>query len=78
MLVWTVTLAWAQNMADSTLTILDGMAVPLVEKLHVANTDFKDNWYIGLYGGAVSNFGSDASHAGFFSGDGTCGCVDIR
>lgn len=66
MLVWTVTLAWAQNMADSTLTILDGMAVPLVEKLHVANTDFKDNWYIGLYGGAVSNFGSDASHAGFF------------
>ena len=65
-LLLTAVVSFAQSVADSTLAILEDMAVPLVEKLHVANTDFKDNWYIGLYGGVVSNFGSDASHAGFF------------
>ncbi|MDO5482460.1 MAG: hypothetical protein Q4F47_05430 [Bacteroidaceae bacterium] len=65
-LLLTAVVSFAQSVADSTLAILEDMAVPLVEKRHVANTDFKDNWYLGLYGGVVSNFGSDASHAGFF------------
>ena len=65
-LLMTAVVSLAQSVADSTLAILEDMSIPLVEKMHVANTDFKDNWYLGLYGGAVSNFGSDASHAGFF------------
>lgn len=65
-LLMTAVVSLAQSVADSTLAILEDMSIPLVEKMHVANADFKDNWYLGLYGGAVSNFGSDASHAGFF------------
>ena len=75
-LLLTAVVSFAQSVADSTLAILEDMAVPLVEKRHVANTDFKDNWYLGLYGGVVSNFGSDASHAGFFQV--TCCRIDFR
>ena len=58
--------ASAQNLGDSTVTLFDDLKVPLVEKKYVANTNFQDNWYISLYGGVTSNFGSDDSHAGFF------------
>lgn len=59
-------MAMAQLSQDSTVTIIDGMKVPLVERKYVAPTHFQDNWYIGTYGGVTSNFGSDDSHAGFF------------
>ena len=55
-----------EHRSDSTVSIFDDLGVPLVEKNHVANTHFQDNWYLSLYGGAISNFGSDASHAPFF------------
>ena len=58
--------ASAQNRGDSTVTLLDDLKVPLVEKKYVANTNFQDNWYLSLYGGVTSNFGSDCSHSGFF------------
>ena len=58
--------ASAQNLGDSTVTLFDDLKVPLVEKKYVANTNFQDNWYISLYGGVTSNFGSDCSHSGFF------------
>lgn len=57
---------FAQNRADSTVSIFDDMSIPLVEKKYVANTNFQDNWYISLYGGVISNFGSDMSHTSFF------------
>ena len=56
----------AQNLRDSTITLFEDLKVPLVEKKYVANTNFQDNWYISLYGGVTSNFGSDCSHSGFF------------
>jgi len=58
--------ASAQNLGDSTVTLFDDLKVPLVEKKYVANTNFQDNWYISLYGGVTSNFGSDCSHSGYF------------
>lgn len=58
--------ALAQDRADSTVALFEDLRVPLVEKKYVANTNFQDNWYIGLYGGVTSNFGSDDSHSGFF------------
>lgn len=58
--------SWAQDRGDSTVALFDDLRIPLVEKRHVANTKFQDNWYISLYGGVTSNWGSDASHAGFF------------
>lgn len=58
--------ALAQGVADSTVAIFDDMNIPLVEKKYVANTNFQDNWFISMYGGVTSNWGSDASHAGFF------------
>ena len=58
--------ASAQTLRDSTITLFDDLKVPLVEKKYVANTNFQDNWYISLYGGVTSNFGSDCSHAGYF------------
>jgi hypothetical protein len=58
--------AYAQNSSDSIVTLFDDLRVPLVEKKYVANTNFQDNWFISLYGGVVSNFGSDDSHSGFF------------
>ena len=58
--------AAAQNQGDSTVTLFDDLKVPLVEKKYVANTNFQDNWFVTLYGGVTSNFGSDDSHAAFF------------
>ena len=58
--------ASAQNLRDSTITLFEDLKVPLVEKKYVANTNFQDNWYLSLYGGVTSNFGSDDSHSGFF------------
>ncbi|MBO7581375.1 MAG: hypothetical protein J6T38_07670 [Bacteroidaceae bacterium] len=58
--------AFAQNTGDSIVTLFDDLKVPLVEKKYVANTNFQDNWFVTLYGGVVSNFGSDDSHSGFF------------
>ncbi len=58
--------ASAQDRADSTVALFEDLRVPLVEKKYVANTNFQDNWYISLYGGVTSNFGSDDSHSGFF------------
>lgn len=58
--------ASAQNQGDSTVTLFDDLKVPLVEKKYVANTNFQDNWFVTLYGGVTSNFGSDDSHAAFF------------
>lgn len=58
--------ASAQNLRDSTVALFEDLKVPLVEKKYVANTNFQDNWYLSLYGGVVSNFGSDDSHSGFF------------
>lgn len=58
--------ASAQNLRDSTITLFEDLKVPLVEKKYVANTNFQDNWFLTLYGGVTSNFGSDDSHSGFF------------
>ena len=58
--------ASAQNMGDSTVALFEDLKVPLVEKKYVANTNFQDNWYLSLYGGITSNFGSDCSHSGYF------------
>lgn len=58
--------ALAQDRGDSTVALFEDLRVPLVEKKYVANTNFQDNWYISLYGGVTSNFGSDDSHSGFF------------
>lgn len=58
--------AFAQNNADSAIALFDDMKIPLVEKRYVANTNFQDNWFLSLYAGGTSNFGSDASHAGYF------------
>ncbi len=60
------TMLFAQNRTDSTVAEIAGMKVPLVEKKYVANTNFQDNWYIGLYGGVTSNWGSDDSHSSFW------------
>lgn len=57
---------FAQNLRDSTVALFEDLKVPLVEKKYVANTNFQDNWYLSLYGGVTSNFGSDDSHSGFF------------
>ena len=70
MVVLLVTLcggATAQDdLSDTTMTIIEDLEVPLVEKKFVANTNFQDNWYLSLYGGVTTNWGSDDSHAGFF------------
>lgn len=58
--------SFAQDRRDSTVTLFEDLNVPLVEKKHVANTNFQDNWYVSLYGGVTSNWGSDCSHSGFF------------
>lgn len=58
-------MALAQSRTDS-VTTLEDLDIPLVERKYVANTNFRDNWYVSLYGGASTNFGSDASHAAFF------------
>lgn len=55
-----------QEKTDSTETILDDLNIPMVEKKYVANTYFQDNWYVSLYGGVTSNWGSDDSHASFW------------
>lgn len=47
-------------------TVIDDLKVPLVESKHVAPTHFQDNWYVGVYGGAALNWGSETKHAGFF------------
>jgi hypothetical protein len=60
------TTSFAQDRRDSTVTLFEDLNVPLVEKKHVANTNFQDNWYVSLYGGVTSNWGSDCSHSGFF------------
>lgn len=60
------TASWAQLSEDSTVTIIDGLKVPFVEKSYVANYSFQDNWHVGVYAGVTSNWGSDCSHAGFF------------
>lgn len=60
------TMAMAQRDRDSIIQILNEMGVPLVEKSYVATSNFVDNWYIGLYGGVTSNWGSDVSHSPFF------------
>lgn len=60
------TIAMAQRDRDSIIQILNEMGVPLVEKSYVATSNFVDNWYIGLYGGVTSNWGSDVSHSPFF------------
>lgn len=54
------------NDKDSIEQVLDAMGVPLIEKSYIANSNFVDNWYIGLYGGVTSNWGSDVSHSPFF------------
>lgn len=54
--------AMAQGNTDETVTIIDGLKVPLVEKNYVANTSFQDNWHLSLYGGGAMSFGSDASN----------------
>lgn len=59
-------MAVAQERTDTTITLFEDLQVPLVEKKFVANTTFQDNWYVSLYGGVTSNWGSDCSHAGFF------------
>lgn len=59
-------IAMAQRDRDSIIQILNEMGVPLVEKSYVATSNFADNWYIGLYGGVTSNWGSDVSHSPFF------------
>ena len=56
----------AQDVSDTTMTIIEDLEVPLVEKRYVANSNFHDNWYLSLYGGVTSNWGSDGSHEGFF------------
>lgn len=65
-LVLTATMAMAQRDKDSIIQILNEMGVPLVEKNYVATSSFVDNWYVGLYGGFTSNWGSDVSHSPFF------------
>ena len=61
-----VAAAQRTNDNDSIIQILDEMGVPRVEKNYIANSSFVDNWYVGLYGGLTSNWGSDVSHAPFF------------
>ncbi len=58
-------------------TLIDGMKVPLVEKKYVAPTHFVDNWYVGMYGGVTSNWGSDCSHAGFFQIMGPAAAITV-
>lgn len=58
---------YAQDSArDSVTSLFDDMKIPLVERRFVANTNFQDNWFISLYGGVTSNWGSDVSHASFW------------
>lgn len=58
----------ASEAGDSTdyTTVIDELKVPLVESKHVAPTHFQDNWYVGIYGGAALNWGSNTSHVGVF------------
>lgn len=58
--------ALAQGSDTIPYVVIDGLKVPLVERKYVANDNFQDNWYVSLYGGVTSNWGSDDSHAGFF------------
>ncbi len=54
-----------------------GFKVPLVESHYVAPTHFQDNWYVGVYGGVTSNWGSDDSHAGFFRVMGPAAAITV-
>jgi len=72
-----VAMAQGQLSNDSTVTVIDGMKVPLVERKFVAPTHFQDNWYIGTYGGVTSNFGSDDSHSGFFQIMGPAAAITV-
>ena len=51
---------------DSVTSMFDDMRIPLVERRFVANTNFQDNWFLTLYGGVTSNWGSDVSHSSFW------------
>ena len=63
--LWMSVMAFAQR-DTIPYTVIDGMKIPLVEKGYVANTNLEDNWYVTLYAGVTSNWGSNDSHAGFF------------
>ena len=59
-------MSFAQGVNDSITAMFEDMNIPLVEKKFVANTNFQDNWFISLYGGVASNWGSDASHSSYW------------
>ena len=59
-------MSYAQGVSDSVTAMFDDMNIPLVERRFVANTNFQDNWFISLYGGVTSNWGSDASHSSYW------------
>ncbi|MCH5174276.1 MAG: hypothetical protein J1F40_00135 [Prevotellaceae bacterium] len=65
-LVATASFASQEEDSVNYKTVIDGLKVPLVESNHVAPTHFQDNWYIGVYGGAALNWGSNTEHAGVF------------
>lgn len=69
--------AIAQNGADSLVSIIDGLKVPLVEKNYVANAYFQDNWHLSLYGGGAMSFGSDGSKVGMFDRFGAAGAIAV-
>lgn len=58
--------AHAQKNDTVPYVMIDGLKVPLLEKQYVATDNFQDNWFVSLYTGVTSNWGSDCSHAGFF------------
>ncbi|MBQ9666038.1 MAG: hypothetical protein IJV33_06175 [Bacteroidaceae bacterium] len=70
-------MAFAQNDKDSIAQIFEELKAPLVEKRYVANTHFQDNWYIGLYGGVTSNWGSDDSHSSFWRVMGPAAAITV-
>lgn len=74
-----VTTSFASQVGDSVnyTTVIDGLKVPLVESNHVAPTHFQDNWYVGLYGGAAVNWGSDTKHAVFFQLAGPAAAITV-
>lgn len=69
--------AIAQNGADSLVSIIDGLKVPLVEKNYVANAYFQDNWHLSLYGGGAMSFGSDGSKVGMFDRFGGAAAIAV-
>ena len=76
-LMATVSFASQENDTTGYHTVIDELKVPLVETKHVAPTHFQDNWSVGLYGGVISNWGSDCSHAGFFKLMGPAAAITI-